>query len=1247
QLLEALEGFGQDDLADIAYTLQVGREAMAHRMACMVSSIDQLRTLLQRHLGRSASNDALRGDGWYRGHARNAKGMVDLFTSDDDLQETLSVWMRRGKWARILTLWVDGLSVDWRALYGDTRPRRIALPTYPFARQRCWFDAPVRVAPAAPSLAESEAVVLMRQWEEAPAPVSLGVHPQGHAVIVHDERTEALARRLQLALGARLQDGEVELLKDGDALAAGEDWLSRCTTWIDVVGCGAASVPRSPHDWRWMSSLQRWLEHGPRAGVRVLGVTQALESLENPRVNMAGADRAGLYRMLQSEYGRLRSRHLDVEAADDHGSMVDCILAELCMDDAEPVICHRMGRRHRPVMVKEAMGPRPKAVDLGDHPVWWVTGGTRGIGLLCARHLVLRHGVRRLVLGGRDALPPRDSWATYLQSVPASDAMARKIRALQSLELLGAQVRTSVVSLHDERALGAEVDGVTREWGPVTGLIHAAGLIDLDHPAFVSKPMETIEKVMAPKVAGLDALLAVLGKQPLRAALLLSSVSAVIPGLAVGQSDYAVANSYMDYLAQSSSAAWPVLSVQWGNWKESGMGEVGTRAYAQTGLLSQTDEQGLALFDQMLASCLERDGRRQVMMPLVVNPQVFQPRDLTRGNRPAVMSDERSARRLDEGASSMPKAVITKNPEGLRAAILAWVRDLLATQLKMDASSVEVDVPLQDYGADSVLLAQVMRSIGKRLGDRPLDPSVLYEYPTIAGFSDWLLAHHGEELADALSPAQAVPQAAPEPLLEHDAPAPMARPRVSSRPTRSEEGADIAVVGMSCRFPGAEDLAGYWRLLSEGRSAIAPIPVDRQGLRGAGHHAALLKDLDWFDPAFFHLPESDARAMDPQALAVLEESLKLWYHAGYRPQDVKGQPIGVYLGGRSQHRPGAQVLAGAANPILAVGQNYLAANVSRHFDLRGPSLVVDTACSSSLVAMNLAVQALHSDEISMALVGGVNVLDVDGAITLFSQRGILSPDPAFHVFDSRAKGMVLGEGVGLVLLKRLDQALQDGDQVYAVLKGLAINNDGRTAGPSSPNPQTQREVMQTALAKSGHSPDDIQYIDANGSGSELMDLLELKSIEAVYRVSSRKPCALGSMKPNIGHPLCAEGMASFIKVVLMMHHRRWVPFLSGQQAMQHYDLASSPFQFHRLSEPWDGAHRVAAINCFADGGTNAHAILQGWEPHAGQVPRRGPITMPLLQRIDLRASDRPSLPIDQPSQSGLWGRFTSVTLADH
>ena len=873
--------------------------------------------------------------------------------------------------------------------------------------------------------------------------------------------------------------------------------------------------------------------------------------------------------MLGSEYASIASRHVDSDA--DDAALIAQIVAECEAGDDAIAVRYRHGLRERAALA-EVAAPRESSIEFAADDVLWITGGTRGLGLLCAEHFVRRHGARKLVLHGREAFPPRSEWAAR------NDALGRKIRAIENLEALGAEVRVSSAPLLDEEALRRELDAVR---GRVAGLLHCAGIMDFDTPALLRKSAATVDAVLAPKVAGLDNLLRALAGEPLRFAVLFSSVSATIPPLAAGQLDYAMANAYMDAVAEASPL--PIVSVQWPSWKETGLGEATGAAYRDTGLLTLTNEEGLRLLDRVI-------GCRGSILPAIVDGNRWTPAELMRRKQPRTAA-------APAGAS-------------LRETTVAWLKQLVSEQLNLDLAKVETDVPLQDYGVDSVMLVQLLAPVGAKVGEK-LDPSLLFEYQTIDAFVDWLIERHAPKLE-----------------------APKAQPVV----TVVEKSKDIAVVGMACRFPGANSLDGYWRLLTEGRSAIRSLPPERFGA-GDGH-AGLLDDVHNFDPAFFMIPPSTAAAMDPQALLLLEAALEAYAHAGYSIEQVKGSSAGVYVGARSQHRPDDALLQQANDPIVAVGQNYLAANISRFFDLRGPSLVVDTACSSALVALDLAVRALAAGEISSALVGGVSVLDGRAAMDVFARRGILHPEPRFHIFDRRAAGLVVGEGVGMVVLKSVEQARRDGDTILGVIKAIAINNDGRTAGPTSPNLQARKDVMQAALQRSGKRPEEIGYIDVNGSGSEVTDLLELKAIEAVYRAGIDAPCGLGSMKPNIGHPLCAEGIASFIKVVLMLHYAQRVPFLSAEEPMTHYDFASSPFRFDRAASAWSGA-RVAAINCFADGGTNAHVIVEGF--NAPAELRRQPLTLPLLNRIPIRSESRAPMP---PVSASFWKRPTNIVNPD-
>ncbi|KIG11638.1 Malonyl CoA-acyl carrier protein transacylase [Enhygromyxa salina] len=957
-----------------------------------------------------------------------------------------------------------------------------------------------------------------------------------------------------------------------------------------------------------------------------------------------GAARVGLYRMLQSEYRHLRSRHVNAGEAASDEQLYRWILDELRAADEPAEVAYRGGVRARGELAELREADAGPLRFPADH-VLWVSGGTRGIGLLTAEHFVARHGVRKLVLTGRRELPPREQWARH---IAAADELGQRLAPLAALVDRGVELEVLSVALDDEAALARNIAAVKQRLGPIGAVVHSAGVTDFENPAFVRKPQADLARVLSPKVSGLDALVRSFAAEPLAFFVLYSSVAAVVPALAVGQSDYAMANAYMDVVAEARPHGLPLVSVQWPSWKDTGMGEARSAAYLASGLEALPDAEGLALLERALTS-----GAR-VVLPTLVNPS-FEVSRL-------------SARRFEAGAASSPpprpaSAPSRSQPGSAGApssarvaaaaeALASWFLDQLAAELRFDRDRLSVSVPVQDYGIDSIMISQLIQTVAKRV-EVSVDPSALLEYPTAEEFANYLADEHSEALVRAFGsadadaklepPASASPdRSAPAASPPTPAPTPTPTPTPTLKSTwtwgtdavangaREGSGREIAVVGMSAKFPSAPTLSAYWELLRTGRSALRPLPTARFG-RALGYYAGLIEEQLTFDPNYYLLADTDVAAMDPQALVLLDAVVAAVHEAGYTPGELKGRRVGVYVGGRANHTPDPERLGAARNPVVVTGQNYLAANVSQFFDFRGPSLVVDTACSSPLVAMSMAVQALRAGDIEAAVVGGVSLLADDRAHQVFGQRGLLNSGSRFHVFDRRAEGIILGEGVGVVMLKPLAKAQADGDRVLAVVGGIAVNNDGRTAGPATPNLQAQKAVMEEALAHSGFGPDDVGWIEANGSGSMVTDLLELKAIESIYRKRSREPVALGSIKPNIGHPLAAEGIAAFIKLVLMLHHREQAPFLSGEQPLEHFDLEASPLYFPRAAEPWSSRAPAAGLNCFADGGTNVHVVL-GPSP-AGYSPSRGPLALPArVPRVVVReglaqSSDPRSTPI--------------------
>ena len=433
--------------------------------------------------------------------------------------------------------------------------------------------------------------------------------------------------------------------------------------------------------------------------------------------------------------------------------------------------------------------------------------------------------------------------------------------------------------------------------------------------------------------------------------------------------------------------------------------------------------------------------------------------------------------------------------------------------------------------------------------------------------------------------------------------------RVSELQQASTE--PIAIIGLGCRFPGGGDSpAAFWQLLHEGRDAISEVPSDRWNADAYHHpepattgkivtrYGGFVDHLQAFDANFFGIAPKEAVSLDPQQRLLLEVAWEAMEHAGAVPERWAGQPVGVFVGissnDYSRHllqRPETDIDA-----YLATGNSHSAAagRLSYSLGLTGPSLAVDTACSSSLVAVHLACQSLRNRECDAALAGGVNRLLAPEFSINFSQARMLAPDGRCKTFDAAADGFARGEGGGVVVLKRLTDAVADGDTVLALIRGSAVNQDGRSGGLTVPNGPAQQAVIRQALAQADLQPKQIGYIEAHGTGTSLGDPIEVGALGAVFGSShtSEQPLYIGSVKTNIGHLEAAAGIAGLIKVVLAMQHETLPPHLHFHQPSPHISWADLPIAVTAQAQSWNADQpRFAGISSFGFSGTNAHVIL--------------------------------------------------------
>ncbi|MFI6281726.1 type I polyketide synthase [Streptomyces sp. NPDC050988] len=409
----------------------------------------------------------------------------------------------------------------------------------------------------------------------------------------------------------------------------------------------------------------------------------------------------------------------------------------------------------------------------------------------------------------------------------------------------------------------------------------------------------------------------------------------------------------------------------------------------------------------------------------------------------------------------------------------------------------------------------------------------------------------------------------------------------------------VAVTGVDCRFPGAQDPGAFWELLMRSGDGTGPVPSPRwdPSLTGGPTEGGFLADADAFDHEFFRIPPRDAAAMDPQQRLMLQCAWRAFEDSGVAPGRLAGSPTGVFVGVMGSEW--AQLTLTdlpRITPQIGSGNGHcmIANRISYHLDLRGPCMAVDTACSSSLVAVHLAVNALLTEECDRAIAGGVN-LALTPALGLFYEKaGLAAPDGRCKPFSAGADGIGRGEGVGAVVLRRLADALADGDPVYAVIRGTAVNQDGRSNGITAPSRWSQQEVVAKACRRAGADPHEVSFLEAHGTGTVLGDMIETRALGHLHADRPRsRPLSLGSVKGNLGHTEGAAGIAGLIKACLSLHHRT-VP-VSRHAARENPRLRLAEQGLRLLKAPLrlpSGEPVLAGLSSFGMGGTNAHAVLE-------------------------------------------------------
>lgn len=873
------------------------------------------------------------------------------------------------------------------------------------------------------------------------------------------------------------------------------------------------------------------------------------------RDSLPMAPLVGFGRVVQSEHPEWRLRLLELDPGD--GAALERVASELSANDGESHVRLQNVTRWaaRLLSAELAVDDNARAPRRGRV---LVTGGLGALGLAAARGLVSSRRAAHLVLVGRGE--------------PGEHA----VEVIEELRAAGASVETYRCDVAELDELAALFDSSSTSEALV-GVVHAAGA--LDDGVLSEQSPERFDRVLGGKLRGAWNLHRLTADIDLDFFVMFSSVSSVFGS--AGQSNYAAANSFLDGLAEwRRSQGLPAHSIAWAPWTGAGMAaSLGGRERArlsQMGLGWIEPERGLAL----LEAALDRPQAALVAAPI----DVRQLRIALGGNVPsllgAMIGSEPGAGATSELLARLQGLPVSRRSKALREALRAQISAVIGV------SDVPADQPLQELGLDSLTALELRNGLASTVG-QSLPATLLFDHPTIDALADYLLNEVLSLEGDG-GPASNVTGAA---AMAADEP--------------------IAVIGMGCRFPGGvNDLETFWSLLDGGVDAVSEIPEDRWDVEAyfdpdpevAGkmytRWGGFLSELDRFDPQFFGISPREAQEVDPQLRLLLEVSWEALERAGHTPDKIMGSATGVYVGICGSEYQSYTMLHDSdinAYTLLGTACSAMVGRLSYFLGLKGPNFPIDTACSSSLVALHTACQALRAGDCEMALVGGVNTILSPKTTIYFSRLKAMSPTGRCRTFSADADGYVRGEGCGVVLIKPLSRALADGDRISAVIRGTAVNQDGRSQGMTAPNGPSQEAVIRQALRRAALDPNEIDYVECHGTGTPLGDPIEARALGRVFSERpAGRPLYIGSVKSNFGHTEGAAGIAGLIKTILAFEHGALPASLHADSLSPHVPWSEFSLEVCRERRPWvrNGHPRRAGVSSFGFSGTNAHAILE-------------------------------------------------------
>ncbi|MCB2360141.1 SDR family NAD(P)-dependent oxidoreductase [Clostridium estertheticum] len=916
---------------------------------------------------------------------------------------------------------------------------------------------------------------------------------------------------------------------------------------------------------------------------------------------------SALLKTAELENPKIIAQVIEIETEEDASELIDK-LNKNSQDPFEKYIKYKEGRRYVNRWDELSISQSEMINPWRDKGVYLMTGGLGSIGLIFAKEIAVKTKGTTLILTGRH----------YLSE--------EKKAKLEELTSMGISVVYEKVNVTNKDAIDILVQDIKKKFGELNGIIHCAGIIQDNF--IIQKNKEEFLGVVAPKVLGLVNLDEASKDIPLDFFICFSSISSITGN--IGQVDYATANSFMDFyakyrdeLVKEGKRKGKTLSINWPLWEEGGMKvskSVQEVFVENIGMVHMKTSSGIRAFYEALKS-----GKSQV---LVVEGD--------RNKICEVFFDRKSNyEKIEESLSDKEQAknhIYSIEDRALKDRCIEYFKKFLASAIKLPVTRIEANVPMDKYGINSVMIIQLNNELEKSFG--PLPKTIFFEYKNINELTEYFLKYHNEKLRKLVGVNEKLRiynklNKETSKYLETIKSVPFNKKGLEFSTSKLENNEvrnnqDIAIIGVSGHYPKSNNIHEFWDNLKNGVDCISEIPKERwdhslyfdedKGKSGKVYSkwGGFLDGIDQFDPLFFNISPREAVIIDPQERLFLECVYETIEDAGYTRASLGNSKfglegnVGVYVGVMYEEYQlfGAQEQAVGKQIALIGSPASIANRVSYYCNFHGPCMAIDTMCSSSLTAIHLAVQSIQRGECDVAIAGGVNVSLHPNKYILLSQSKFISSKGHCESFGKGGDGYVPGEGVGAVLLKPLANAIEDGDNIYGVIKATAINHGGRTNGYSVPNPNAQASVIKRVFEEARIEPRTISYIEAHGTGTSLGDPIEIAGLNNAFKeyTPDKGFCSIGSAKSNIGHCESAAGIAGVTKVLLQLKNKQIAPSLHSTTLNPNIDFINTPFVVQQSLQEWkrpivNGKEvpRRAGISSFGAGGSNAYILIEEYQ----------------------------------------------------